>query len=108
RPFLQAEFAAGRIDWTPAEDEIRALVPMVQERLPTLGVIGDLVGFLFVREVPLDPAMLLPKRWGVETTLEGLIAARAVIADVGPVSFEADELEPPLRRLVDERGWKAG
>ena len=27
---------------------------------------------------------------------------------MGRVSFEADELEPPLRRLAEERGWKAG
>ena len=36
----------------------RALIPLVQERLPTLGAIGDLVGFLFVdRPVarPRDP-----------------------------------------------------
>ena len=24
------------------------------------------------------------------------------------MSFEADELEPPLRSLADERGWKVG
>ena len=24
------------------------------------------------------------------------------------MSFEADELEPPLRALAEERGWKAG
>ena len=27
---------------------------------------------------------------------------------MGEVSFEADELEPPLRGLCEERGWKAG
>jgi glutamyl-tRNA synthetase len=31
-----------------------------------------------------------------------------VMAETGAVSFEADELEPPLRRLAEERGWKAG
>jgi len=108
RPFLEAEFAAGRIDRLPREGEIRALVPIVQERLPVLGAIGDLVGFLFVDEVRLDAATLVPKRWDASTTIEGLAAARRVIADVGEVSFEADELEPPLRRLAEEQGWKAG
>ena len=93
----------------PTDEEVRALVPLVQERLPVLGAITDLVGFLFVDEVPLDAAMLVPKRWDRATTIEGLSgAAREVIADVGRVSFEADELEPPLRRLAEERGWKAG
>jgi glutamyl-tRNA synthetase len=50
----------------------------------------------------------VPKRWDAATTREALAAARDVIAGVGEVSFEADEIEPPLRRLADERGWKAG
>lgn len=108
RPFLEADAVAGRIDRMPPDDEIRALVPLVQERLPTLGAITDQVGFLFVDHVTIDPVMLVPKRWDAATTLDGLAAAREVIADVGRVSFEADELEPPLRSLAEQRGWKAG
>ena len=108
RPFVAAELAAGRIDRMPTDDELRVLLPIIQERLPTLGAIGDLAGFLWVDEVPLDPATLVPKRWDAATTFEGLQAARATIADVGEVAFEADELEPPLRALAEARGWKAG
>ena len=108
RPFVEAELVAGRIEWMPSDDEIRTLLPIVQERLPTLGAIGDLVGFLWVDEVPLDPTALVPKRWDAATTQAGLQAARATIADVHPVTFEADELEPPLRALAEARGWKAG
>jgi glutamyl-tRNA synthetase len=108
RPFLEADAGAGRIDRVPDDEELRSLVPLVQERLPVLGAIGDLVGFLFVEEVSLDRAALVPKRWDPATTIDALRAARAAIADVGRVSFEADELEPPLRRLAEERGWKAG
>ena len=42
--------------------------------------------------------MLVPKRWDAATTMAGLTAARATIASAGEVSFEADELEGPLRR----------
>ena len=108
RPFVQAELAAGRIDWMPSDDELRSLLPVVQERLPTLGAIGDLVGFLWVDDVALDLTTLVPKRWDAATTRAGLAAARDVIASVGPVVFEADELEPPLRALAEARGWKAG
>jgi nondiscriminating glutamyl-tRNA synthetase len=107
-PFLARDLAAGRIDRLPSDVELRALLPIVQERLPTLAAIGDLVGFLFVDSVALEPAILVPKRWDAATTAEALRAARHTIAEVGRVSFEADELEPPLRRLVEERGWKAG
>jgi glutamyl-tRNA synthetase len=108
RPFLETELEAGRIERMPAEGELKALLPVVQERLPRLGAIGELVGFLWVDAVEVEPALLVPKRWDAATTVEGLRAARETIAEVGRVSFEADELEPPLRSLAEARGWKAG
>jgi glutamyl-tRNA synthetase len=105
---VQAELDAGRIDWMPSDDELRSLLPVVQERLPTLGAVGDLAGFLWVHEVPVEPATLIPKRWDVATTRVGLGAARETIAAVGEVAFEADELEPPLRDLAESQGWKPG
>ncbi|MFL5716421.1 MAG: glutamate--tRNA ligase [Chloroflexota bacterium] len=108
RPFVEAEHAAGRIDRVPSDEELRSLLPVITERLPRLGAIGDLVGFLWVEDIELDPALLVPKRWDAATTREGLVAARSTIAEVGAVSFEADELEPALRSLAEERGWKVG
>jgi glutamyl-tRNA synthetase len=108
RPFVAAELAAGRIDWMPSDAELRVLLPIISERLPTLGAIGDLVGFLWVRELSVDAALLVPKRWDAATTHAALAAARGAIADTGAVSFEADELEPPLRAIAESRGWKAG
>jgi glutamyl-tRNA synthetase len=108
RPFLAAEVAAGRIDRQPTDDEVLTLVPLIQERLPVLGAVGELIGFLFRERVELDPALLVPKRWDAATALQGLAAAREAIGAVGPVRFEADELEPPLRALAEARGWKAG
>ncbi len=87
---------------------MRALLPVLQERLPTLSAVGDIVGFLFVKNLEPDPALIVPKRWDAATTAAALAAASQTIADVGQVSWEADEIEPPLRRLVEERGWKAG
>jgi glutamyl-tRNA synthetase len=81
---------------------------MIRERLPTLSAVGPLVDFLFVEELRVEPDLLVPKRWDPATALEALSAARQVIATVGEVSFEADELEGPLRRLAEERGWKPG
>jgi glutamyl-tRNA synthetase len=108
RPFVAAELEAGRIDRMPGDEELRALLPVVHERLPTLGAIGELVGFLWVDRLELDPAVLVPKRWDAATTLAGLVAAHETIAAVPEVVFEADELEPPLRALAEDRGWKAG
>jgi glutamyl-tRNA synthetase len=108
RPFLEEAVVDGRIAWLPSDDEVRALLPIVQERLPTLAAVVDLVGFLWTNDIRVDPAVLVPKRWDVATTREGLTAARDALAAPDPVSWEADELEPPLRALVEGRGWKAG
>jgi len=108
RPFLEADMVAGRIERMPSDDEIAALVPLVQERLPVLGAITDLVGFLFVESVPLDPALLVPKRWDAATALAGLRAAREAIAANGEIAFDHGGLEAALRGLAETRGWKAG
>ena len=108
RPFLEAEHVAGGIDRMPGDDELLALLPILQERLPTLASIVELAGFLWVESVVPDPALVVPKRWDPPTTVAGLRAARETLAAHDAVSWEADALEPPLRLLADERGWKAG
>ncbi len=108
RPFLERELEAGRIDRLPDAAEAEALVPLVQERLPVLGAVGDLLDFLFTDELRIDPASLVPKRWDRTTALDGLRAARAALESVGAAEFTADRLEPPLRALAEARGWKAG
>jgi glutamyl-tRNA synthetase len=108
RPFLEAAVDDGRISRLPADDEVRSLLPVVQERLPTLAAVVDLVGFLWTDELALDPLLIVPKRWDAATTREGLAAARDILAAHDAVSWEATLLEPPLRELAEARGWKAG
>jgi glutamyl-tRNA synthetase len=108
-PFLEADRDAGRIDRVPSAEELRPLIPIIQERLPTLGAVGELIGFLWQDRIEHDPATLVPKRWDRSTTLAALRAARdAIDGSTGPVTFEADELEPPMRALAESNGWKAG
>jgi nondiscriminating glutamyl-tRNA synthetase len=111
-PFLVREIdsakAAGVPARIPTADDLRPLMPMIRERIPTLGAVAGMLDYLFIDEVRADPGLLVPKRWDAATTRDALVAARQVVADAGEVSFEADELEPPLRRLAEERGWKAG
>jgi glutamyl-tRNA synthetase len=111
-PFLIAEIesaqAAGVPARIPTADDLRPLMPIVRERIPTLGAVAGMLDYLFLDEIRVDAELLVPKRWDAATTADGLSAARDVIADVGRVSYEADELEPPLRALAERRGWKAG
>jgi glutamyl-tRNA synthetase len=111
-PFLVADLrsleSSGMDVCIPSADDIGPLVPMIRERLPTLAAIGPLVDFLFVNELTVDPHLLVPKRWDAATTAAALAAARETIAQVGEVSFEADELEGPLRQLAEDHGWRVG
>jgi glutamyl-tRNA synthetase len=107
-PFLEAAAIAGQIDRQPSDGEVRALLPLIRERLATLASIVDVVGFLWVDDLRVDPAALVPKRWDAATTVDGLKAAREVLGAIGETTWEADELEPPLRALAEARGWKAG
>jgi len=111
-PYLHAHLAtlaeAGEDVRTPTAEDLRALLPMIRERLPTLAAITDLVDFLFREQINVETSLLVPKRWDEATTSAALHAARNVIAEVGRVSYEADELEPALRGLAEEHGWRAG
>ena len=107
-PFLEAAAISGEIDRLPAPDEVRTLLPIIRERLPTLAALPGLVGFLWTDELVVDPASIIPKRWDAATTVLGLTTARHTLAAHDAVTWEADELEPPLRALAEQRGWKAG
>ena len=111
-PFLaaavEAAAAEGHKVRTPTTDDLATLLPMVVERLPRLDAIGPMLDFVFIEDIEVDPAILVPKRWDAATTVAGLAEARRVIEELGEVSFEVDELEPPLRALCDRQGWKVG
>jgi glutamyl-tRNA synthetase len=111
-PYLERSVAdaaaTGAAVRMPDAQTLTDLLPLVRERLPRLDAIGPMVDFVFLEHIALDPSLVVPKRWDVATTSEGLLAARAAIAALGEVSFEAEELEAALRALCEERGWKPG
>ena len=111
-PFLVRAVDAAREEGhrvrVPTGEALAPLLPMVIERLPRLDAIGPMLDFVFIEDIEVDPGLLVPKRWDAAATVTGLTEATRVVEALGEVSFEADELEPPLRALCEERGWKAG
>ncbi len=107
-PFLEADWAAGRIERNPDREEVRALLPFIRDRIPVLGAIGDLVGFLFTDAIEHDPSLLVPKRWNRGTARAGLAAASRAIDAAGASGFEVTRLEASLRAVAEANGWKAG
>ncbi|HJX76457.1 MAG TPA: glutamate--tRNA ligase [Gaiella sp.] len=80
------------VDWP--EDDVRAMAPIVQEKVGRLGEIPEFAGFLF-HDVEPDPE-LLDRRI--------LDAAAETLASVEPWTAEA--IESALKRLCDELGQK--
>jgi nondiscriminating glutamyl-tRNA synthetase len=111
-PFLATSVAEaadeGHEVRTPTAAALAPLLPMVVERLPRLDAIGPMLDFVFIEDIEIDPGMLVPKRWDAATTATGLAEALLTIESLGQDSFEADELEPPLRALCEQQGWKVG
>ncbi len=111
-PFLRASVdaaaAAGHRVRIPSAEALAPLLPMVVERLPRLDAIGPMLDFVFIEDIAVDPADLLPKRWDAATTAIGLTQALRVVEELGPAGFEAGALEPPLRALCEQQGWKVG
>ena len=93
----------------PDAEELRPLIPIIQERLPTLASAGDLVGFLWQDGRPGRRRRAGAEALGSRPRIDG--AARGARDDLRlrrAIDFEADELEPPMRALAEARGWKAG
>jgi glutamyl-tRNA synthetase len=80
------------IDWP--EERVRAMAPLVQEKVGRLGEIPGLVAFLFADVEP-DPSLLDERI---------LREAEHALGDLE--SWSADEIEAALKQLCDELGEK--
>jgi glutamyl-tRNA synthetase len=111
-PFLERAVRSAAEDGyavrQPTAADVAPLLPMVVERLPRLDAIGSMLDFVFIEDLEIDPALLVPKRWDAATTELGLADALRLIEEGGEDGFAAEELEPALRLLCEQHGWKVG
>jgi len=82
------------------------LVPLVRERIKTLGDALPLADFFFNEDVVYDAVMLIQKKMDQEHTLAALHAAEEALRTLP--SFDQDTLEKSLRALADRLGLKVG
>ena len=90
----------------PARDYLLRIVPLVRERLKTLGDAAPLVGFFFADEVEYDSRELVQKRMDSESTKGALQASLTALQELD--EFQADSIEAVLRPLAAELGVKVG
>jgi len=85
---------------------MRAVTPLIQERIKLLGEVVAAADFFFAEELPpYDTAELIPQKGDPAMALRVLEAARAILP---PIEFSHDKLEETLRAAAATLGVKAG
>ncbi len=81
---------------------LRAIAPLVQTRIDTLGGFGDLSDFFFKDNVLPPESVWLPKKRGPEETLA---FAGELLAVLEGVAWESSFIEAEMRKLGEAKGW---
>ena len=99
-PFLEAEFADGTHGLE--REYVRRIVPLVRERLTTLGEAPRSLSYFFQDSVVYERELLMQKGMDEERTIAGLGRARDVIKELG--EFDSSSIEGALRSTAQELG----
>jgi glutamyl-tRNA synthetase len=95
---------AGLANATP--DKLRAIAPLIRERIRLLRDVGAVADFFFSEPRSYDPAELIPQKGDAAMAARALGKAREVLAAVN--AFDHATLESALRSAADELKLKAG
>ena len=85
---------------------VRAMVPVLRERIKVLPDVVELIDFLFVAEVHPNAEEMVGRRMDEEMVLTSLRSSIDALMSVEP--FTSDEIETVLRGLTETTGLKAG
>jgi glutamyl-tRNA synthetase len=99
---LTVEELTARLEAFTGRDGLRDAVEISREKIQTLADFWPLAGFFF--DGPGDDEKAWTKVFGVEGSVEGLSAARDVLATLEP--FTQESVESALRGLLEANDWK--
>ena len=85
-----------------SDEYLRAVAPLVQTRLETLGQFGDMTGFLFRDEVLPPESVWLPKKRSPEETLV-FVAEQLTALEAS--AWDAASIEAELKKLGEAKQW---
>jgi len=89
-----------------APEKMRAITPLIRERIKLLRDVLTAADFFFVDELPpYDAAELIPQKGDAAMALKVLTRAREVLEQT---EFKHDPLDQTLRAAAQEMGLKAG
>jgi glutamyl-tRNA synthetase len=89
-----------------AREKMRAITPLIRERIKLLRDVLTVADFFFVDQLPpYDPAELIPQKGDAAMALRVLSRAREILEQT---EFKHDPLDQALRAAAQEMGIKAG
>ena len=94
------------IDRPIDRDVVKAMVPVLRERIKVLPDVVDLIDFLFVDEVHPNPEEMIGRRMDEEMVFTSLNASIEALEILEP--FDGENIETALRGLTETTGLKAG
>ncbi|MDQ3706126.1 MAG: glutamate--tRNA ligase [Chloroflexota bacterium] len=89
------------------EERVRQAVPVIKDRLTTLGEFAELTAYLFGPPPDYDASSLVPKKGTPEAARAALERIRGFLAGL-PEPWAHEEWESGMRALAAELGLKAG
>jgi glutamyl-tRNA synthetase len=101
---LEPFFGAAGLN--PDKARLRAITPLIQERINTLEEAVDIAGFFFRPSVDPDPAQLMGKNMDAKSSADAARRAGEVVSSMETI--EPAVLEARLRELADDMGLSAG
>ncbi len=81
---------------------LRAIAPLIQTRIETLGAIGDVAGFFFRDDLPVSEAVWLPKK---RTPEETLAFTADLLTTLEAATWESAAIEAAMKSLGEAKGW---
>jgi glutamyl-tRNA synthetase len=87
-------------------EKLRAIAPLIQERIRLLGDVATVADFFFVEPRGYDPAELIPQKGDAAMAARALAKAKEVLA--AAPAFDHAGVEAALRGAADELKVKAG
>jgi glutamyl-tRNA synthetase len=100
RPYFEA---AGM---QPTDDQLRAIAPLIQERIRTLDDAVEIAGFFFREDIDPDPKGLIGKNMDAKQSARAAQESHEIIA--AQASMDPGVMEPALRQLAESLDLSAG
>ena len=92
--------------WVLSPEKLRAIAPLIQERIKLLRDVSSVADFFFAQELPpYDPEELVPQKGDRAMAANVLAGAKAALAGA---EFNHDALDAALRAAAAELKVKAG